>query len=178
LDETAIAACMAYVDLNPIRAGLAESLETSDFTSVQERIADRQSAIEVSTADAQDIRIEHGNHAGWLSPLALEPARKKVREKSNGRRASNQGCLPMTLDDYLKLLDWTARQVRREKSKGGHTPAESPPILKRLGCDASMWLDLVQHFRQRFRNEAGLPSSRRSFRDGLRQARQSSSLSL
>ena len=84
----------------------------------------------------------------------------------------------MTLGDYLKVLDWTARQVRREKSKGGHTPAESPPILKRLGCDASMWLDLVQHFRQRFRNEAGLPSSRRSFRDGLRQARQSSSLSL
>jgi putative transposase len=36
--ETAITACMAYVDLNQIRTGIAASLETSDFTRVKERI--------------------------------------------------------------------------------------------------------------------------------------------
>ena len=176
LDETAIAACMAYVDLNPIRAGLADSPETSDFTSVQERIADRQSAAEMSSTDAKDVRTEQGDKAGWLSPMALEPPRKKARERATTRRVSNKGCLPMTLDDYLTLLDWTGRQIRREKEKQGHIPADSPAILERLKCDASTWLDYVNNFRQRFRNEAGLTTSRQSFRNARMTARQPSNL--
>ena len=44
LDEQAILACAAYVDLNPIRAAMAETLEQSDFTSVQRRIQSLQQA--------------------------------------------------------------------------------------------------------------------------------------
>ena len=39
IDETAILACAAYVDLNPIRAAMAETIEDSDFTSAQKRAA-------------------------------------------------------------------------------------------------------------------------------------------
>ena len=38
LDESAALTCMAYVDLNPIRAGLTQKLEESDFTGIQKRI--------------------------------------------------------------------------------------------------------------------------------------------
>jgi REP element-mobilizing transposase RayT len=171
IDETAVAACMAYVDLNPIRAGIAETPETSDFTSAQERIEDRQAAAEVATADARDVRIEHGENVGWMSPVALGPPRKNVREKPTDRRASNQGCLPMTLDAYLKLIDWTGRQIRKDNV--GQIPAECAPILDRLQCDAEAWLDFVKNFRQRFRNEAGLAPSRKSYRQLLRSRRQS-----
>ena len=46
LDEAAILACLQYVDLNPIRAGLAKTLESSHFTSVQDRIEDLKQAKE------------------------------------------------------------------------------------------------------------------------------------
>lgn len=55
----------------------------------------------VSTADAKDARIEHGENAGWLAPVELEPKRKKVREKCSSRRASNKGCVFMSLAEYL-----------------------------------------------------------------------------
>ena len=41
LDQTAVIACMAYVDLNPVRAKQAETPETSRLTSVHDRIAAR-----------------------------------------------------------------------------------------------------------------------------------------
>ena len=162
LDETAIAACMAYVDLNPIRAGLATTPEGSDCTSVKNRIEDRCSQSEESSDSARDQLIEHGPKAGWLAPLPLDPPHQQSRELKSSRRASNKGCLTMTLDQYLHLLDWTGRQIRLEG--GGRIPEEFAPILERLECSVEVWLHYVCSFHKVFRNEAGLVKNCRAFR--------------
>lgn len=48
-DDRAILAAMAYVDLNPIRAGIARRLDQSPHTSIQHRIATTQRNPEATT---------------------------------------------------------------------------------------------------------------------------------
>ncbi len=171
LDEMAIAACMSYVDLNPVRASVAEAPETSDFTSAQARMKDRHQARISCMAEPQAVKTEDGEHAGWLAPVELGPQPKNVCDPQTPRRASNKGCLFMSLDQYLQLLDWTGRQLRRDKP--GAIATDLEPILERLDCTADSWLDLVRNFRRRFRTEAGRPevlqsvsTLRRTYRTG------------
>ena len=146
--EEAIAACMVYVDLNPVRAGIAESLQTSDYTSVQDRMADVESANEVESTDAKDVRIEHGQRAGWLSPIPLEPKRKNVRERKTSRRASNKGSLPMSRPYYLLLEEWSGRQLYA--GKRGYIKSEIPPLLERLGTSPEFWLHSIRKLEPRY----------------------------
>jgi REP element-mobilizing transposase RayT len=185
LDETAIAACMSYVDLNPIRAAVAQTPETSEFTSVHDRIVDRQSASGDSSVDSPptspsaeptasaacslDLRAECDSAAGWLAPIALESDRKGDFGERNSRRLTDRGCLFMTLDDYLRLIDWTGRQLRQDKA--GQIPWQLDPILTRLDCTPETWLDLVRNFRRRFRTEAGRPETLANTRSLRRQCR-------
>jgi REP element-mobilizing transposase RayT len=86
LDEAGLLTAMAYVDLNPIRAGIASTPEDSDFTSIYERIKARQGH------KPTGIRL------------------KRFRSKR-----SRSNCLPVTRDDYLQLVDWTGRAIRSDK---------------------------------------------------------------
>ena len=52
------------------------------------------------------------------------------------------------MDDYLKLLDWTGRQI--VSGKRGAIPAELAPILDRLGVEGSSWLDAIASFDKKF----------------------------
>ena len=106
---------------------------------------------------ALDNEIEHGERAGWLAPIPLEPKRQAVRAKKTERRASNKGFLPMGAGEYLQLLDWTARQIRTDKR--GSMPSDLEPIFERLGISAELWVDCVVNFRKWFRSSVGRPKS-------------------
>jgi len=45
LDEAALIAAMAYVDLTPIRAGMAQTPEQSNYTATQQRIREQDTMI-------------------------------------------------------------------------------------------------------------------------------------
>lgn len=86
LDEIAVLTALAYVDLNPIRADIAKTPETSDYTSIQQRI--RQQPRPALTA------------------FCGEPA---------GSATDTDPDLPFTFPDYLELVDWTGRAIRISK---------------------------------------------------------------
>lgn len=128
LDEAAVISCMAYVDLNPIRANLSRTLESSEFTSIQERLL-RLKGRRSKDADSD-----------WLRPL-----------RKQGVRVEN--AIPLQLADYLALVDWTGRAIRRDRH--GAIPADVKPILQRLGVDQENWVTNTQHFGKRFYRALG-----------------------
>ena len=142
LTEHALLSCMAYVDLNPIRAKMADTPESSDYTSVKERIEQRFNLAEAIRGQPLANPFELP-----LSPLAQFEDSISLHDQ--------QGIL-YSLSDYLQLIDATGRIVR--KNKRGFIHADLPPILQRLGIPTSEWLMNSQHFeqffRQRFRRRA------------------------
>jgi hypothetical protein len=163
LDEAAIAACMVYVDLNPVRAGISESVATCEFTSARARLEDYRVASREKSPDLQSYRLEHGQHANWVSPLPLQPDFPAVREIPALRRASHRGCLPMTLKQYLCLLEFTAKSDPWNDKK--HPVGDVFDVLEHLQLDAQSWLRSVWDFGKLFRDAAGRPESRRAFRE-------------
>ena len=85
LTGSALLACMAYVDLNPIRAALADRPELSDYTSIKQR-------------------LNQPPTTNPLPPLLLPFA---SQGKPDG--------LPYAFADYLTLVDWTGRAIRAGK---------------------------------------------------------------
>ena len=136
IDEKALAACLAYVDLNPIRAGMSKTPESSTHTSVKQRIKRAKTAHTPNHPNQQPrMLMPFGGHPREPMPFGL----------------------PFKLAEYLELVDWTGRQIRDDKR--GHIHHTLPSILSRLGIEDDHWLSLTKGFETCFKDLVGDPES-------------------
>jgi len=126
LDEAALVACMAYVDLNPVRARMERTPEVSKHTSIKTRI-------EVAKANQ-------------IQPKTLFPFIGYERENQP------EG-LPFKLEDYLELIDLTGRIIRDDKR--GSLDVSLAPILQRINLTSEQWLEVSTGFETRFGSAVG-----------------------
>jgi REP element-mobilizing transposase RayT len=132
LDERAIAACMAYVDLNPIRAKAAGTPEQSEHTSIKRRCKKARSVTQANHPNQQEKS---------LLPFVGNP-----------RQAMPKG-LPFKLTDYLELVDWSGRILREDKL--GSIDSNIPPVLERLNLSEDNWEVLIKSFEKQCKSFAG-----------------------
>ena len=148
MDEGAMLACMAYVDLNPVRARLADTLEDSAFTSVYDRLSAQRAKkrlrgvreIAAPTKVQQDLigREQAASEgADWLFDL-------------DGAGSPFEG---MDLNYYLTLVEWTGHTIRDDKP--GYIPVNLQPVLERFDLDTENWVRNVESYGGLFYRIAG-----------------------
>ena len=133
LTEEALLTCMAYVDLNPIRANMCNTPEELAYTSIKERISTSFDLKKATDDEIKKQRLHHFNVP--LKPLA--------RFEGNVTSREQIGIL-FSLEDYLQLVDMTGRIIRPDKR--GAIPINLPPILERLSINRQQWLQQSQQF--------------------------------
>jgi hypothetical protein len=123
LDESALLSCMTYVDLNPVRAGIAADLFDSDFTSIQDRL-EKIDAPSVTRMGQTPDRLPR------LLPFSVHQCGEDTLP-----------VLPCRLQDYLSVVDWTGRVVRTDKP--GFIDVQNPVLFQKLGLSENQWRHLT-----------------------------------
>jgi hypothetical protein len=134
LDEESLLAVCAYIDLNPVAAGIAEAPETSKYTSVKKRVEH----VEVQGRTAELAAATGGSVPGSRAAAGLEESLwlcpiEDRRQLDSSREGMLEG---FSLGSYLLLVDYTGRLFRRGKAA---ISAELAAIFDRLGTTRGSW---------------------------------------
>ncbi len=134
LDEEALLATCAYIDLNPVAAGIAATPETSKYTSVRQRVQHAKAEGKLDALKAAASGSVAGSKAAgrleeshWLCPV--EDLRRKGIEREGMIES-------FSLGSYLLLVDYTSRLCRAGKAR---VSSELAGIFERLGTSAEFW---------------------------------------
>ena len=126
-DERALTACMAYQDLNPVRADMADRVDAPEHTSLQRRLEE---------ADDEPERLDEP-----VAPLRLNPASRRIT-------TVGPSVLEVSLRDYREQVEWTGGL------RGNEIPNErAPPTIG----DPKSWLALVASSRRRITRTTSTP---------------------
>ena len=134
LDEEALLAISVYIDLNPVAAKVAETPETSDYTSIKQRVDHVEVRGKTAELEAANSGSAAGSQAGagveeslWLCPI----------EDRRGLDSTREGMVQgFSLGSYVKLVDYTGRLFRQGKAS---ISSELAGIFERLGFSAQSW---------------------------------------
>ena len=99
LDETALLTCMTYVDLNPIRSGMAKTPERSDYTSIQQRILNSRNSI-----DLIPFKDSHRNGSSEPIPFGFKDYLELVDWTGRAVLDAKRGSIPDHLPKNLQRL--------------------------------------------------------------------------
>lgn len=167
-DEESILKCMLYVDLNLVRAGIADSIEDSDYTGAKDRLDDLR--VQLATGEPLEIRLECGSEtlkwerldpkfSGWLSPIEIDVTKPQVVDEQSSssdstvvrraRRVSDRGVLRVSLPKYLFLLDLVGRERRKDAT--GIIPPTAISVLAHLSIEPTGFIESVLMFGRRFK---------------------------
>ncbi|MBS0287006.1 MAG: transposase [Proteobacteria bacterium] len=152
LDEGALLATMAYVDLNPIRAKIASTPEESEFTSIYERIKEAAKSINKKKDSVKASKqVSPSEAVAKLCDKAKQPS--SLVPFANGNPLNDFPAIDFRLSDYLQLVDTTGRILR--ENKRGVIPEHLSPILTRLKLTSTGWFEMVKNLEQHFYHAVG-----------------------
>ncbi len=129
--EALLSVC-AYIDLNPVAAGMAAVPEKSEYTSVKARVDHMKKRGRVKDLQAARAGSVEGSRASkkleeslWLIPIE---DRRQLDSQRKGMLSS------FTLGNYLMLVEYTERLLCEGK---GAISSEVADIFARLGSSAA-----------------------------------------
>jgi REP element-mobilizing transposase RayT len=134
LDEESLLATCAYIDLNPVAAGVTRTPEASPHTSIKERIDHAKAHGRI-----QDLKeADRGSLAGSKAASKLEDSHWLCPiEDRHLLDSTREGMLEgFSLGSYLLLVDYTGRLFRDGKAT---ISRKLSAIFDRIGSNAEAW---------------------------------------